>query len=114
MANVYRDQLTQLLTETHPHLADTHALEFKNVFGAVGGYIDGTIFISLGKFGIALRLAPELLEQLFDDGKAGPLRYFSNGHVKKEYAVLSEEVLSDMPQVTMLIGQSVAYVWGLD
>ncbi len=114
MANVYREQLTVLLTATHPELEITHALEFKNVFGAVGGYIDGTIFVSQGKFGVALRLAPEILKRLFDDGKAGPLKYFPNGHVKKEYAVLSEQVLRDTRQVAKLIEQSVAYVSSLN
>jgi hypothetical protein len=30
-------------------------LEFKSVFGAVGGYVDGKIFVSCGKFGVALK-----------------------------------------------------------
>ena len=58
MTNNYLDKLAKLLKQARPRLASTHSLEFKNVFGAVGGYLNGVIFISCGKFGIALRLSP--------------------------------------------------------
>jgi len=53
-------------------------LEFKNFFGAVTGYVDGHIFVSCGKFGVALRLPPDTLlgslRDLADD--VGMLWYY--------------------------------------
>ena len=49
------DRPKELLEQVRPGLAATHALEFKNLFGATAGYVNGAIFISSGRFGIALR-----------------------------------------------------------
>ena len=56
---LYRDNLIQFLDKTYSKLFTAHDIEFKNVFGAVGGYVDGNIFISCGKFGFALKLPYE-------------------------------------------------------
>ena len=47
----YLETIAGLLARAYPKLATTHRLEFKNVFGAVGGYVNGCIFASCGKFG---------------------------------------------------------------
>ena len=93
MKNNYLDELTKLLKQARPRLAATHQLEFKNVFGAVAGYVDGNIFMSCGKFGVALRLPPETLESVFKEEGVEPFKYFPRGHVKKEYAVLPKGIL---------------------
>ena len=56
MAKGYRTKLEGILKQVRPRLVSTHNLEFKNCFGAVAGYVDGRIFCSCGKFGLALRL----------------------------------------------------------
>ncbi len=93
MQNNYLDELTKLLKQARPRLTTTHQLEFKNVFGAVAGYVDGNIFMSCGKFGIALRLPPEILESVFKEKGVERLKYFPKGHIKKEYAVLPKQLL---------------------
>ena len=107
--NKYFEKLTMLLELTHPRIATTHDIEFKNVFGAVGGYINGHIFVSCGKFGVALRLPPEVLESLLREKDVKHLKYFSNGHIKKEYAVLSKRILEDSNQFHKLIDESIQY-----
>ncbi|MBI1821310.1 MAG: TfoX/Sxy family protein [Nitrospirae bacterium] len=87
----------------------THQLEFKNCFGAVTGYIDGHIFISCGKFGVALRLPPEILASLFDEKGVKPLKYFPNGHIKKEYAVLPQEIIENKQRFKELLDESIKY-----
>lgn len=62
------ETLIKLLEQTRPKLSTTHRLEFKNVFGAVGAYVNGRIFISYGKFGVALKLPKEALNELFNEG----------------------------------------------
>jgi hypothetical protein len=109
MKNNYREQIAELLARAYPELAATHRLEFNNVFGAVGGYVNGRIFASCGKFGFALRLNPETLRALFREKEAGPLKYFPNGHVKKEYALLPKRILEEEGRLRKLVKESVQY-----
>ncbi len=115
MNDIYLQKLEGLLRRTRPRLAFTHKLEFKNVFGAVGGYINGTIFISCGKFGIALRLGDKALKKAFKEQGAKHLKYFpkghvKKGHVKKEYAVLPRRILEDKKEFGKLLDKSTKYV----
>ncbi len=109
MKNSYLDELTKLLEQARPRLAATHQLEFKNVFGAVAGYVDGNIFMSCGKFGVALRLPPDTLERVFKEKGVEHLKYFSKGHVKKEYAVLPKRILDNKDQFKRLLDKSIRY-----
>ena len=113
MENKYLDQITRLLEQTCPMLTTTHRLDFKNVFGAVGGYVDDTIFISCGRFGVALRLPPEILASLFKESGVKHLKYFPNGHIKKEYAVLPNGILDDKHRLKKLVVASIKYVGSL-
>ncbi len=110
MKKNYLEKMTILLNQTRPKLATTHKLEFKNVFGAVGGYVNGKIFISCGKFGVALRLPPNTLNILFQEKEAKHLKYFPKGHVKKEYAVLSRQMLENKHQLKKLVDESLTFV----
>lgn len=109
MENKYLKEITILLKQARPKLATQHKLEFKNVFGAVGGYVNGKIFTSCGKFGVALRLPPNTLDVLFQKKVAKHLKYFPNGHVKKEYAVLSKRILENKKEFKRLLGESLQY-----
>ncbi|NQW24652.1 MAG: TfoX/Sxy family protein [SAR202 cluster bacterium] len=109
MDNPNLDRLTTLLERVQPKLPITHQLEFRNVFGAVSGYVDGRIFISCGKFGVALKLPPNILDALFQDTDVERLRYFPKGHIKKEYAVLPIRILEDDNQFRRLVNESVQY-----
>lgn len=110
MENKYHNKITTLLKQIRPKLSTTHQLEFKNVFGVVGGYVNGKIFISCGKFGVALRLPPDTLGTLFQVKEASHLKYFPEGHIKKEYAVLSKRILKNKQQVKKLVDESIKYV----
>ena len=110
MQNKYFQKIQELLEQANPELSTMHRLEFKNVFGAVGGYINGRIFISCGKFGVALRLPSETLDNLFKEHEAKHLRYFPKGHIKKEYAVVSTGMLEDKKQFKKLLDESIHYV----
>ena len=108
MNEIYLNRLTTLLKRARPRLASTHRLAFKNVFGAVGGYAKGRIFISCGAFGVALKLPPESLDALFREKGVKLLKYFRKGHVKKEYAVLPKRILNDDRQFRKLLDKSIA------
>ena len=108
MNDKYLNCLVALLKQVRPRLASTHRLAFKNVFGAVGGYVNGRIFISCGTFGVALKLPPETLDTLFQEKDVKRLKYFHNGHVKKEYAVLPKRILNNKRQFRKLLDKSIA------
>ena len=105
----YFNRLETLLKQSYPRLLVTHRLEFKNFFGAVTGYVDGHIFMSCGKFGVALRLPPETLAELFRDDDVSLLRYFPKGHVKREYAVVPQRMMDDRGRFQRLVETSVKY-----
>ncbi len=113
MQNRYFEKITKLLEQANPKLATTYQLEFKNVFGAVGGYINDRIFISYGKFGVALRLPQETLNIFFQRKDVKHLKYFPNGHIKKEYAVLPKRILENSSQFPKLLDKSMKYALSL-
>lgn len=103
------DKLTGLLKWVYPKLDAAHTVEFKDCFGATAGYINGHIFISCGKFGVALRLPSETLRSVFREKGVKHLKYFPKGHIKKEYAVLPKRILENKKQFRELIDQSIEY-----
>ena len=105
----YHNQLESLLKKVRPRLSNTHRLEFKKCFGAVAGYVHGNIFISCGKFGVALKLPPKTLATLFKEEGVKPLKYFPNGHVKKNYAVLSKRILDESSRLKKLVDKSILF-----
>lgn len=109
MATDYKNKLEGILRQVRPRLATTHDLEFKNSFGAVAGYVDGNIFCSCGRFGLALRLPEKTLSELFQEKGVKKLKYFPNGHVKKEYAVLPKRILEDPTRLKKLIDHSIKF-----
>lgn len=110
MKKQYFNEITKLLEQVRPKLAITHQLKFKNCFGAVAGYVDSSIFISCGKFGVALKLPKEGLDDLFKEKDIKHLKYFPNGHIKKEYAVLPRRILENKSQFQKLIDKSIQFV----
>ena len=107
MENKYLNEITKLVKQTHPKVSTTHRLEFKNVFGAVGGYINSHIFISNGKFGVALKLPKEVLDDLFREKDIKHLKYFPKGHVKKDYAILPKRILENKSLLKKLLDKSI-------
>ena len=105
----YLNELEGLLKSIRPKLAISHRLEFKNCFGAVAGYVNGNIFVSCGKFGLALRLPPQSLLELFGDTDVSPLKYFKKGHVKKEYAIIPKRIINDHCRFKKLVDESIKF-----
>jgi hypothetical protein len=110
MINTYLEKLKNVLNLSRSNLATEHILEFKHVFGAIGGYINGRIFIVSGKFGVAFRLPEDTLSILFQTKRARHLKYFPKGHIKKEYAVFSKRLLVNKLQLKKIVDESIRYV----
>ncbi len=106
----YQNQIIELLKRTIPKLSTQHKVEFKNIFGATGGYISGKIFISSGKFGVALKLPKKVLDNLFEEKDVNPLKYFPKGHIKKDYAILPKRILNNKSKCRKLLKHSIQFV----
>ncbi|MCH7909051.1 MAG: TfoX/Sxy family protein [Candidatus Hydrogenedentes bacterium] len=106
----YLGRISTLLHDARPRLGQTHDLEFKSFFGAVAAYLDGQLFASCGKFGVALKLPPRTLARMLEERGVKPLKYFPKGHVKKDYAVLPKRILADVPALKKLVDKSIAHV----
>jgi len=106
----YQAELSDLLKQATVKLVAGDIIDYKNVFGAAGGYVEGKIFISCGKFGVALRLSPDVLAAVLNEAGVKKLRYFTNGHVKKEYAVLPRRILEDKKYFNELLNKSIKYI----
>src|SRR5260370_23076166 len=102
MKEDYLGTLKSLLERARPRLAKSYRLEFKNCFGAVAGYVNGNIFMSCGRFGVALRLPPRVLEDLFDERGVSHLKYFPNVHVKQEYSLIPQHILHNQVRLQAL------------
>ena len=109
MFNKYLDKLENILKYARPRLSITHKLGFKNCFGAVTGYVNGNIFASCGKFGVALKLPPESLAGLFKEKGVLHLKYFPNGHTKKEYAVIPKRIIDKKYRFKKILDKSIKY-----
>ncbi len=108
--NKYFDKVVTLLKQTQPELTTQHNLEIKNVFGAVGGYVNNRIFISSGKLGVALKLPKEVLDNLFEQNDVKHLQYFPKGHIKKNYAVLPKRILENKRLLKELLDKSIQFI----
>ncbi len=107
----YRQQLEHLIDDAG--LPANWQISYKSVFGAVGAYANGQIFMSCGKFGVAVKLPDDACASLIAAGGGTPLKYFEKGHVKRNYVVLPDSTLKDRVRTRELLKQSAAYVMGI-
>lgn len=108
MKTDYQHQLERMIADAR--FPGTWQITYKSVFGAVAAYADGHIFMTCGKFGLALKLTEDKCAALMTEGLGEPLKYFEKGHVKRNYVVLRDEILEDKPRLKNLISESAAFV----
>jgi len=114
MANQYVEKLIALMDRVQPKLPHGKAIEVKPFFGGAAGYVDRHIFISLTKVGLALKLPEEDREKLFRSKRAKKMRYFPKAPVKKQYALMSKNVLKSRRSIGRWIDKSLVFVLALD
>jgi len=106
--NDHKKRLNAILHDAWPDIDKHYALDFRKLFGVVGGYINDKIFCSCGDFGFALKLPSEDVGALLKEG-AHPLKYFPNGHIKKDYAVLTDTMIKEHEILCGLIKKSINF-----
>ncbi len=106
MANEYVNKLTALIDVVKPKTPRGKTIEVKPFFGGAAGYLDGQIFISLTKVGLALKLPDDARQRLIKAGDAKALRYFPKAPVKKQYALMSDDFLANPKRIKPWIEMS--------
>lgn len=87
MAKPYFENMSDLVAALELGKAVDTPLEVKHFFSGAALYSKGCICASLSPAGLAFKLPGDEADQLIASGKALPLRYFPNGHIKSGYAL---------------------------
>ncbi len=110
MPNEYVQNLTALIQRVKPKTPRGKAIEVKPFFGGAAGYLNGHIFISLTKVGLALKLPDSDRQRLFKAEDAKEMRYFPKAPIKKQYALMSDDYLTGPKRIKPWIEKSIGYV----
>ena len=109
MAKEYLEKLKSIIDQITTKNVDI-GLEIKHFFSGAAVYANGNICISLTPIGFAIKLPEKLRNELMKERGVKPLRYFSKGHVKKEYVILPNRIVDDKKLLRKLIKKSFEYV----
>ena len=87
MAKEYLEKLSNLIRDLK--IEDEVALPIatRHFFSGAALYVNEIICASWSPVGLAFKLPEPEVHKLLNSGKAKPLKYFPNGHVKKGYAL---------------------------
>ena len=113
MAKEYLKQLSGLMQPLTSGMFDDVKPECKHFFSGAALYVDDRICITLTPAGFAIKLPEALRSEVLKRKGVEKLQYFPSGPVKKEYAVLSKEILSNKAEMQVLVRQSVEFVLSL-
>ena len=105
----YFSQLSELLDRIAPACPSGVTIAIKHFFGGAAAYADKRIFMSLTNVRLALKLPHEDRLHLFRSGDARELRFFTNAQVKKQYALISKDIVNDHAATKSLIEKSIAF-----
>ena len=87
MSKEYLEKLSDLIRDLKIEDEVALPIETKHFFNGAALYVNETLCASWSPVGLAFKLPEPEVHNLIDCGKAKPLKYFPNGHVKKGYAL---------------------------
>lgn len=90
--------------------AEKTSIECKHFFSGAAIYVDKKICITLTPGGLAVKLPEQTRESLFQDNLALPLRYFSGGPVKKDYALFRHGIENADEALIGYVKEGINYV----
>jgi TfoX/Sxy family transcriptional regulator of competence genes len=106
MAKPYLEELEALLRPVTGKLPPEIEVEVRHFFSGAAAYANGRICITLTAVGLALKLPLDSRSKLIKAG-ARPLRYFANGPVKKDYAVVPATFRQDRRKLALWTRRSI-------
>lgn len=87
MAKEHREKLSGLILRLNIEKESSCRIEVRHFFTGAALYVNEVICASWSPVGLAFKLPENEVTSLISSGKAKPLKYFPNGHVKKGYAL---------------------------
>lgn len=87
MAKEYLEKLSDLISRLNIEEKVDYRLEVKHLFTGAALYVNRVICASWSPVGLAFKLPEKEVSSLINSGKAKPLKYFPEGHIKKGYAL---------------------------
>jgi TfoX/Sxy family transcriptional regulator of competence genes len=84
-------------------------LRFRPMFGGIGVYADGRMFLSLSDVGLALKLGEAERAMLLKIPGAKPLQYEPNSPPSKSYVVVPDRMLADRKALRDWIARSATF-----
>ena len=109
MSQTHLRNLLSLIERLAIDLNRKEAIRCKHFFGGAAAYAGGSIFMTLTSQGLALKLPKDSRELLIGNG-ARPLRYFPNGHIKKDYVLVPSNLADDIDALAPWIKESLRFV----
>ena len=110
MAKEYFEKLSELIKRAKFGKSKNVKLEIKHFFSGAAVYVNSSICITLTPIGLAIKLPEQLRNKLIKQKNAKTLLYFAKGHIKKDYAVLPESLLTDIKNLRLWLKTSIEYV----
>lgn len=110
MAIIYLSQLRSLFQKVELTGIDNIKFEFEHFFSGAAVYANGKIFATLSPAGFALKLSKPHIDSLLESKENKRLLYFPNSRVKKDYVVLSDNILNNTESLGSLIRTSIEFV----
>ena len=95
MAKEYFEKLLNLIIELKIADEVDDPWEVKHFFSGAAFYVDGSIRVTWTPVGLAFKLQRFEVDELISSGKANPLKYFSKGKLKKDYALFKNPTSLD-------------------
>ncbi len=81
-------------------------LECRHFFSGAAAYRDNKIVVTLTPVGLGFKVPDEVHDRLINGGLAGPLRYFPNAPVKRDWVLFAPGTqLSAIDATRLLLGE---------
>lgn len=109
MAKKYLDQLSTFIDKLEINTRTNLKLECKHFFSGAALYVNNRICLTLTPVGLAIKLPEKTKNELLQNKKAVPLKYFPNSPVKKKY-VLFPKGITDNKFLHSYVNESIEYV----
>lgn len=110
MVQKYLDELSTIVNEVLSEDISKTNLQFKHFFTGAAVYANNKIFCTYTPSGIAVKIPSNERTKLIASNKGSELRYFANAPIKKDYIVLSKEIVEDRDELNYWIHKAFNYV----
>lgn len=110
MALIYLNRLSSLFQKLELTGVDNIKFEFEHFFSGAAVSANGKIFATFSPAGFALKLSKPHIDSLLESKDNKRVLYSPNSRVKKDYVVLSDNILNNAESLGSLIRTSIEYV----